>query len=219
VVPPLYIAGDELLERLSGFVNAGGHLVLSFKSGFCNENSTVRWVRMPGPLTKACGFTYQEFSNLKEELPLKDDPFQAGEGNRVSTWAELLMPETAKPLAFYDHPFFGKYPAITRNWFGKGTLTYEGTVLSDSLQRSVLLDVLKLAELAGFDQQLPAPIKVKHGSGNSGKRIHYYLNYSGLAQTFKYPYSGATDLLTGKPFEKGQAVSLNPWDLSILEEN
>ena len=219
IVPPLYIANDELLERLSGFVNAGGHLVLSFKSGFCNEYSTVRWVRMPGALTKACGFTYQEFSNLNKELPLKGDPFQAGENNKVSTWAELLMPETAKPLAFYDHPFFGKYPAITRNWFGKGTLTYEGTFLSDSLQRNVLLDVLKVAELVGFDQQLPAPVKVKHGWGNSGKRIHYYLNYSGVTQIFQYPYAAATDVLTGKRFEKGQGVSLEPWDLTIFEEN
>jgi beta-galactosidase len=40
------------------------------------------------------------------------------------------MPDTAKPLASYDHPFFGKYPAITRNRFGKGTLTYEGSRIS-----------------------------------------------------------------------------------------
>jgi beta-galactosidase len=173
---------------------------------------------MPGPLAAACGFTYQEFSNLKKELALKGDPFQAGEQNRVSSWAEFLLPSTAKPLAYYDHPFFGKYPAITRNQFGEGTLTYEGTVLSDGLQSKVLLEVLRDTGLAGPDQQLASPLKVKHGIGNSGKRIHFYLNYSGQSQAFGYPYPEATDLLSGKVFGKGQSCALQEWDLAILEE-
>jgi beta-galactosidase len=36
--------------------------------------------------------------------------------------------------------FFGKWPAITRNEYGAGTLTYEGTYLSDELQRRVVQD-------------------------------------------------------------------------------
>ena len=42
VVPPLYMASDALLERLVNYVRAGGHLVLTLKSGFCDEYSTVR---------------------------------------------------------------------------------------------------------------------------------------------------------------------------------
>jgi beta-galactosidase len=123
VVPPLYISDDALLQKLSAYVERGGHLVLAFKSGFCDENSTVRWVRMPGLLRKAAGFSYQEFSSLKSPLRLKGDPFGAADQNIVNSWAEFILPETAKGLAYYDHPFFGKYPAITRNAFGKGTLT------------------------------------------------------------------------------------------------
>jgi len=26
----------------------------------------------------------------------------------------MILPEGATPLAFYEHPFFGRYPAITR---------------------------------------------------------------------------------------------------------
>ena len=48
------------------------------------------------------------------------------------------MPEHAKAIAYYDHPFFGKWPAITENQFGSGTLLYEGTYLSDALQTAVL---------------------------------------------------------------------------------
>ena len=113
---------------------------MTFKSGFANENSAVRWVRAPGPLREAAGFSYQEFSNLEHPLALKDDPFhvRGGTNNQVSYWAEFLMPEHAKALAYYDHPFFGKWPAITENQFGTGTLLYEGTYLSAALQTAVL---------------------------------------------------------------------------------
>jgi beta-galactosidase len=218
VVPPLYIASDALLEKLSTFVEKGGHLVLSLKSGFCNEYSTVRWTKAPGPLRKAAGFYYQEFTNLKQELPLKDDPFQAGDRNRVSAWAEFIVPENSKGLAYYDHPFFGKYPAITRNRFGKGIVTYEGTVLSDLLQSKVLADVLKMGGLASPDQELPSAIRVKCSLNAAGKSIRFYLNYSGLAQAFKYPYETGTELLTQRKIERSETVTLAPWDLAIIEE-
>jgi beta-galactosidase len=218
VVPPLYIAGDELLQRLTDFVNAGGHLVLAFKSGFCNEHSTVRWTKAPGPLREAAGFYYQEFASLKQPLKLKGDPYQVGGDNTVSVWAEFIIPETAQALAAYDHPFYGRYPALTRNKYGAGTVTYEGTFLSDKLQEKVLLDVLKQAGLVGPDQQLAAPVRVKHGVNSAGKNIHYYLNYSSQPQTFTYPSTNGVDLLTRKPMEKSQAVTLAPWDLVIVEE-
>jgi beta-galactosidase len=218
VVPPLYVASDGLLEKLSSWVERGGHLVLAFKSGFTNEDSTVRWTMMPGPLRKACGFRYQEFSNLKKSLALKGDPYRAGDGNRVSAWAEFLIPETATALGWYEHPFFGKYPAITRNKFGSGTVTYEGTVLSPELQKRVMREVLGLAGLTGPDQELPAAVKVKHGVSNAGTNLHYYLNYSGTGQNFTYPYAPGNDVLTGRRVEKAQALSLPPWDFAVIEE-
>jgi beta-galactosidase len=218
VAPALYIAGDALLKKLTDYVRNGGHLLLTFKSGFCDEYSTVRWVRMPGPLREAAGFSYQEFSTLREDVALKDDPYRVGKENRVSVWAEMLMPESAKALAYYDHPFFGKYPAITRNQYGQGALTYEGTFLSDALQEKVLLDVLTSAGLTGADQQLPQPVKIKHGVNALGKKLHYFLNFSGTEQTFQYAYAPGVDLLTDKPAASAATISLAPWDLAIIEE-
>lgn len=219
VVPPLYIASDALLARLSDFVKYGGHLVMAFKSGFCNEYSTVRWEMMPGPLKEAAGFHYQEFSSLKKAFPLKDDPFHAGADNKVSDWAEMILPDTAKALASYDHPFFGKYPAVTRNEFGKGSLTYEGTVLSDKLQSDVLLEVLKEAELTSSDQQLPPAVHVRHAWNRQGKTFHFYMNNSGVAQMVLYAYAPGTNLLSqARQIVKGQSLLLQPWDVAIVEE-
>lgn len=218
LVPPLYVASDELLNRLDEYVHNGGHVVMAFKSGFTNEYDTVRSIMAPGPLRKAAGFRYQEFSNLAKPLSLKGDPFHAGAANKVSDWAEMLIPEGAEALAYYDHPFFGKYPAITRNRFGSGTLTYEGTVLSDALQTKVVLDVLRIAGLTGSDQDLPGAVRVKHGINKYGRVIHYYMNYSSQSQSFKYVYKAGKDLFTDTAVVSAQSITLKPWDLAIIEE-
>lgn len=219
IVPALYISDDALLQKISDFVKNGGHVLMTFKSGFANENSAVRWVRTPGPLREAAGFSYQEFSNLEKPLALKDDPYHVGaDENKVSYWAEFLMPEHAKALAYYDHPFFGKWPAITENNYGSGILTYEGTYLSDTLQKAIVEQVLKEANLTSPDQQLPAPVHVKHGVNRQGKQLHYYLNYSSDQQTFTYPYKAGIDLLTNNAIASSGKITLQPWDVAIVEE-
>jgi beta-galactosidase len=218
VVPPLYVASDDVLNQLVEYARGGGNLVMSFKSGFTNEFDTVRWSMAPGPLRQAAGFHYQEFSNLHGPLALKDDPYKVGDENKVSEWAEMLVLENAQALAYYDHPFFGKYPAITRNKFGSGTLTYEGTVLSDKLQDNVLLDVLQIAGLTGPDQKLPSAVHVKHGTNRSNHALHYYFNYSSDPQTFKYSYGAGEDLLGQTAIAGSQTLTLKPWDVAIVEE-
>jgi beta-galactosidase len=218
VVPPLYIANDALLQKLSDYVKGGGHVLMTFKSGFANEDSAARAVRAPGPLREAAGFNYQEFSNLEKALSLKGDAFKVGEDNKVMYWAEFLQLEHAKPLASYDHPFFGRWPAITRNQFGAGTLTYEGTFLSDPLQHAVVLDVLRDARVDGVKQSLPAQVREKSGVNGAGKTLHYFLNYSGTAQSFIYNQGPGIDLLSGRPVSNAKRVELDPWDLAIVEE-
>jgi beta-galactosidase len=216
IVPALYIAADGLLRELSDYVKGGGHVLMTFKSGFCDENATVRWTTAPGPLREACGFSYQEFTNLKQPLRLKGDPFRAGEANQVSVWAEYLKSETCRPLAFYDHPVFGATPAITRNDFGKGILTYEGTVLSDALQEKVVADCLNEAGIPMADAALPPGVKAKHAVLADGAEVHAYFNFSDGKKEFAYSLEDGRDVLTGKPMARAGKIMLGPWDLAIV---
>jgi beta-galactosidase len=219
IVPALYVSDDSLLQRIADYVKNGGHVVMTFKSGFANEDSAIRWVRAPGPLREVAGFSYQEFSNLEGALQLKDDPFHVTADNKVEYWAEFLMLEHAKALAYYDHPFFGRWPAITENEFGAGTLLYEGTYLSNKLQTAILKRELEKIGLTGPDQQLPAAVHVQHGVNRVGKRLHYYFNYSGAEVKSVYTYGAGTDLLDGKAVAHAQELTLAPWDVAIVEES
>jgi beta-galactosidase len=173
----------------------------------------------PGPLRQALGFHYQEFSNLAQPLALKGDPYHTGADNKVRYWAEFLQLDTAKALAWYDHPFFGRWPAITSNQYGAGKAVYEGTYLSDQLQKAVLQSVLQEQGLIGADQQLPPTVQVRTGVNRFGKTIRYYFNYSGAPASFAYRHKAGTDLLTSHAVKADDTVNLAPWDLAIVEEN
>jgi len=218
IVPALYVADDALLKRISEYIRKGGHVVMTFKSGFTNENTAVRWTMAPGPLREALGFHYQEFSNLAQPLTLKDDPYQAGGDNKVQYWAEFLQLDTAKALAYYDHHFFGRWPAITQNQYGVGKVTYEGTFLSDKLQKAVLKAAVQDAGLAGPDQQLPPQVHTRRGTNDFGRNVRYFFNYSGAQVAFKYQYKPGTDLLTSRQVKADETLYLGPWDLAIVEE-
>jgi beta-galactosidase len=219
IVPALYIASDELLDKISKYVENGGHVIMQFKSGFCDENSMVRPMLAPGPLRKACGFYYQEFTNFNE-LSLKDNPFKVGdESNKVYAWGEYLIPETAKPLAYYDHQYFGKYPAVTINNFGKGTLLYEGTIVSDQIQEKLILQEMERAGIKTVDQDLHWPLITKSGVNEKGKKIHYYYNYTSQKSNLVYPHKAGNELIAGKSVASGETMEIEPWGVLIVEEN
>jgi len=217
VIPPLYSASDRVLQQISDYVKNGGHVIMAFKSGFTNEYSTVRDAMAPGPLRPAAGFHYQEFTNLAAPEKLTPDVYSVGEQNKGSVWEEFLVPETADAIEWFDDPYW-HFPAITRNRYGSGTLTYEGTFLTGALQREVIREVLKRAGLTGPDLNLPGSVKVRHGHNTQSKLLHYYLNFSGEEHSVSYPYGDGLDLLTGASVRSGQMLKLKPWDLVIMAE-
>jgi len=127
--------------------------------------------------------------------------------------------ETAKPLAYYDHPFFGRWPAITRNIYGKGSLTYEGTMLSDKLQQALVLDTLRLSGVPVEDGVADSPVRIKHGRNQKEERIHYFLNFSSLPTEVLYSYAPAQDLLSQQKISVGQRLVIAPWDIVIAVES
>lgn len=219
VVPALYAASDALLEKLNQFVQDGGHIVYSFKSGFANEHIKVRSTRQPGLISEACGISYNLFVEPKH-VGLRDDSFGVGEEhNQVHTWMELITPTTAEVLAWYDHPHWGEYAAITQNNYGKGKVTYVGCYTSAAVIRKVLERVMKDAGVWGADQELAFPLIVKTGVNDQGHTIRYYFNYSDEPVSFKNPYSEGTELLSGDSIAAGQEIKLERWGVRIIEQH
>jgi beta-galactosidase len=219
IVPALYAASDDLLERLNQFVKEGGHIVYTFKSGFSDENVKVRSTVQPGIINEACGIAYSQFT-IPQNVSLKGNPFGVSEDeNKIHTWMELITPATAKVLAYYNHPVWGSYAAITQNQFGKGMATYVGCMTSAAVTENILKDVLRKANLWKDEQQFTFPVIVKTGVNMQGKIIRYFFNYSNTSRQIQYLNKTGVEIISGKNILTNSTVELVPWDVKIIEED
>lgn len=217
-VPALYAAPEEALLRLNDFAAGGGTLIATLGSGFSDENVKVRAAEQPGVLSRSLGIRYSQFSKARG-LPLKGDPFGVGpERNRVEGWVELIEASGAEVLAAYDHPHWGRYAAATLNRHGKGWGAYIGCQPGAALMEGILSVILK--RTGQFDRlTFPAwPVIRKTGVNDFGRRIAYYLNYSGGPARIRHPGARGIELLTGDPVSPGQDLALSPWGVMIIEE-
>jgi beta-galactosidase len=224
VVPALYAASDVLLKKLNDYVKAGGHVVYTFKSGFSDENVKVRSTVQPGVINEACGISYSQFTT-PVNVSLKDDPYKVGAAdNKVHTFVELITPTTAKVLAYYDHPVWGKYAAITQNTYGKGVATYIGCMTTAQLTENILREAMIKANIwDGLDHVEHAihfPLITKSGVNQHGKKVHYYFNYSAKPSTdVPYLHPNGQELLSNTPVLRNNRMTLEAWGVKIVEEN
>ncbi len=215
VVPALYSASDELLEKLQHFVQEGGILAATFKTGFSNENLKVRHEVQPYLLHSCMGVRYHQFT-LPKETGLTGILTDGLERQKAEHFMELLIPEEAQILAAYDQENWKEYAAVTKNTYGRGKAYYIGCMFSRELLENVFLDALKEAGISAPREKFP--VIVRKGFNDAGNEIQYYLNYSSGKQVVTYEGKNAKNLFTGERLEKGDMLSLAPWDLAVLEE-
>jgi beta-galactosidase len=168
-----------------------------FKSGYTDYDNAVRPVLAPGPLAEACGFTYQEYSSINK-LPLKPSSplFQEGSGEAsVNTWMEFLQLTTAQPLATVDHQFFGQWPCITENQYGKGHLIYIGTVPSTDLLYKLIARAADRKGIAIVERQYQFPVILRSGTNAKGRQIHYLFMSCGSEELPRFQTDKTADAL------------------------
>lgn len=221
VVPGLYAASDSLLHMLNTYVEKGGHVVYSFKSGFASEAVKVRTTAQPGIIEKACGVNYQMFIQPKDVGLRGKQGYEALSCEQsVSTWMELLTPISAdvEVLATYQHPQWGNYAAITRNRYGKGTATYIGAKIAGDKLQLVLEQVLEQAGKISAEQRLPQGVTLKTSYNEAGQKVRFYLNYTAETQRFAYAGKDGLELLDKRTIGSGEQIVLKGWGFCIVKE-
>jgi len=217
VVPALYAASDAEIAKLNSFARNGGQLLYTFKSGFSDENTKVRYATQPGAIAEAAGITYDQFT-VPQGVTLEGDPFGVGaQDNLARWWMEFVTPTTATVIARYKHPSWPAYAAVTRNHFGRGDVTYVGFMPTDAVISRLMGDAVQWAGVASSAPGTTFPVIVRAGTLQSGKPVRYVLNYSASAQRIVNPWGDSTELLSGREVGSGATVDLEPWGVKILE--
>lgn len=219
VAPALYIADEALLDRLTAYARAGGHLVLTFRSGYADEFARPRWQRAPGPLRAAIGASYNLYSHLSAPLQLRDaaSGLELSEGATVEAWADELMLEGAQPLAYYDHPHFGQFPAAVTQSFGNGRVTYLGTLPNEVAAQDIASWALRQAEIEPLGERLPQSVRVTRARSAEGERLWFLSNWSFEDAAVASPVAGR-DLFSDEKLTADDEFALRPWGMTVLRE-
>lgn len=216
VAPALHILSAEVARNLHQFVEAGGILVATSRSGVKDESGALVERPLPGLLSGVCGVEIEECVSLPSEvdqsLEFSALDIQACDPPSARVWCDVLDPRGAQVVARYTSDYFAGRPAITLNKFGRGAAVYVGTVGDSSLY-----DTLAgwLLQLAGLQPAIIAPPGVEVAERWQGdQRILFVLNHGLSAQEIILDQI-YTDLLTGLKVTPG-TVTIPPLEVLIL---
>lgn len=219
VVPALYICKDDVAERMLDYAHSGGHLVLSFRSGYANGDGGARANTAPGLFRDAVGASYQEYANVTRCVPV-DVGGGVEDGARMGgcEWVDGLIADEATVIAGYKHPHYGRFAGATTHEFGSGRVTYVGTMPTPAFGRWLAGEVLGYSGVrVGWPGQCES-VRVDSALTSDGRRLWFVGNWSWTVTDVPAAMD-LEDALSAGQFGLGENVPLGPWEVRILLES
>lgn len=211
IVPSLYMVTDLQAARISDFVAAGGHAVVTFFSGIVDENDRVRLGGYPGAFRDLLGITVEEFAPL-----LPGDRVTLDSGARADLWTERLHTRGAEAIARYtDGPLPG-VPAITRNGHGRGTAWYLATALAPAALRDTMRTVAAAAGLTAVGPESDGTVEVVRRRAPAGTARPSYLFVINHGESAVAVAAHGHELITDSPVR--ETVSVPGGTVRVIRE-
>ncbi|ROR46546.1 beta-galactosidase [Kitasatospora cineracea] len=211
------VAERRLLDWLTAYAAAGGHLLLGPRTGYTDEEGRARDEVAPPVLSGPAGTSYSESSNLDAEIPLTagpDDGLHLPTDAAATRWVDGLVAGDAQILAGYRHPHHRKFAAVTTRQHGDGRITCVGSVPNPSFAKALFTWARPAPML--WDG-LPESVTVNSATNPQGRRVHVLHNWSWEPRTVTTPID-LDDVLSDRKFPAGNVIPLGPWDVVVTTE-
>jgi beta-galactosidase len=218
LAPTLHVLSRDAADNLRRYVESGGILLTTARSGVKDEANAVVNMPLPGLLAEVCGVEVDEYDvlpadarvSLELEWPGLDADAPVA---HARLWCDILTPTTAQTVARYGGEYYAGRAAITRNRLGQGQAVYVGTLGDGALHDAV---VGWLVDAASVSPALTTPDGVEAMERwKDSQRLLFLLNHADQARDVVLPQQ-MTDLLTGQVMER--QVTLEPKAVMILRE-
>ena len=138
------------------------------------------------------------------------DGFDLSAAAQATDWVDGLISEGAKVILGYDHPHFGRFPAVTSTAHGRGRITTVGTLPNPDLAADLARWLAPEREAWG---ELPDSVTVNSATNAHDERIHVIHNWAWEPVRLSLPRP-MTDLLA----DAGDLdhLDLGPLDVRVL---
>lgn len=198
IAPAYDMVSESLAKKWKHYVEQGGHLILTSRTGQKNELGHFHEGSWSAVILDLIGDDVEAFDMLP---PSADGKVSAdGKAHEWHRWADILAPRSGtEVLATYtDHYYAGKAAATTRK-LGKGTVTMIGVSTDDgALERDIVRSVYQRAGVAIED--LPKGVFHEWRGG-----YDFLVNYNPVS--FQPVLPAGAKIVHGKvPLEPAQAL-------------
>ena len=151
VAPAYQLIDEELVGKWARYAEAGGHLVLTARTGQKRRNGQLWEGRWAEPIYRLIGAEVSFFDLLLDDG--RGEVTMNSTRHQWNVWADVLKPlEGTESLAKYSNQFYAGQTAVTYRRLGKGSVTYLGVQTKDGrLERDVLREVYRRAGVATQD--------------------------------------------------------------------
>lgn len=214
VIAPTFLILNEIhAARLKTFVENGGHLVLTIRSGMKDDFNALLPARQPGSLAEIAGVEVEDYYALLSPVSVSGPWF-----NGISSlWAERLKVLDAsftEVIARYgpSNGWLDNQIAVTSHTYGKGLVYFVSAYLDDASQK-ILLD--RIAQSAGIlpVMDTPSGVEARRRIGAKGKEIFIIINHERVEQLVKLPWP-VQEHLSGRNLTN--QLKLEPYGVAIL---
>jgi beta-galactosidase len=217
IAPALYVLPEQAAVNLKRFVESGGLLVVTPRTGVKDEANRVVDQRLPGLLAELCGVEVDEYDSLpadvRNELEFALPELASASPAFASVWCDVLKPTAATVVARYTQAYYAGQPAITLNRTGQGQAVYVGTFGDAGLYAALARWLLDLVDVQPL---LAAPEGVEVTERwQDDQRLLFLLNHT--ERSHEIAISGCyEDLIGDSVFE--DSVTIASRDVLVLVE-
>jgi len=180
IAPSYQLLDSTLVAKWTKYVENGGHLVLTSRTGQKDRNGHLWEMPLAGSISKLIGGKVKLYDMLPDDRTGGITSY--GKQYSWNLWADVLENDTDTEVwATYTDQFYAGKAAVISRKLGKGTVTYIGPTTNDAaFEKSVIKKVYSAAGLSVID--LPDGVMMEYRNG-----FGIAINYNSIAQEFALP--------------------------------
>jgi len=212
IAPSLLMLNETRAARLITFVENGGNLVLTLRSGMKDDYNALLPMRQPGMLAVVAGVEVEDYYALRDPVPVVGDVVS---GESI-LWAERLKIQDeagTKVIARYgkSNGWLDHQVAITSHPYGKGYVTYVGAYLNEEAQQKLIDDIVQAAGVQPI-MESPAGVEVRKRINRQSGEVFIIINHEQTEKYVNLPWQ-AREHLSGRDVNN---LQLEPYGVAII---